>query len=332
MTQPRVVARFQTRRDEGVCRCELCPRHCVIKEGGVGVCGHRRNEGGELIAPRYGLIAAAAIDPIEKKPLHHFHPGASIFSIGANGCNLTCKFCQNWHLSEGRSPDEYAPPEWVATRAGERGSLGVAFTYNEPTIWFEYILDCAKLLRARGLYVVLVTNGYLEPEPWDELCGWVDAMNVDVKGDDAFYRRLAGGRLAPVRRNVETAWRAGVAVETTNLLVTGENDRPEQIRELVDWQAGISSDLPLHLSRYFPNREWDAPATPAAQLQQAGEIARAKLHYVYVGNIDIPGAADTHCPQCGATVVRRRGYAVDRAGLTADARCAACGAKLPLRT
>jgi pyruvate formate lyase activating enzyme len=330
MQPPRLIARFQTARAGGVCRCELCPRHCVIQDGEAGFCGHRANDGGELIAARYGLIAAAALDPIEKKPLHHFHPGASIFSIGANGCNLSCKYCQNWHLSEGRAAEEYAPPETIVARAGERGSLGLAFTYNEPTVWFEYILACAPLLRARGLKTVLVTNGYLEPGPWDELCRCVDAMNVDVKGDDAFYRRLTGGRLAPVRRNVEAAWRAGVRVETTNLLVTDANDSEAQLAELVEWQAGVSPDLPLHLSRYYPNREWDAPPTPAARLERAAEIARAKLRYVYVGNINIPGAADTQCPACGAAAVRRRGYAVDRAGLTADGRCAICGAALPL--
>jgi pyruvate formate lyase activating enzyme len=330
MNAPRVIARFQAEPAKGAIRCELCPRHCVIREGGAGFCGHRANDGGQLIAARYGRVAAAAVDPIEKKPLYHFHPGSTIFSIGANGCNLACKFCQNWHLSTGKARDEYVPPEEIAARATGRGSIGVAFTYNEPTVWFEYIRDCAALLRPRGLKVVLVTNGYLEAEPWDELCRAVDAANIDVKGDDRFYRALTGGKLAPIRRNVEAAHRAGVHVECTNLLVTDGNDRPEQVQETVDWLAGVSPEIPFHLSRYFPNYEWEAPPTPEARLEEAVRLARAKLRYVYAGNISIVGASDTRCANCGAIVVRRRGYAVSADGLGAGGVCRTCGAKLPV--
>jgi pyruvate formate lyase activating enzyme len=332
MPAPRVVSRFQTKRENGSCRCEVCPRHCVIAPGKTGFCGHYGQDGGELIAIRYGRIAAAALDPIEKKPLYHFHPGAAILSVGANGCNLSCKFCQNWHLSAGLSRDDYLAPERLAAQAGEGGSIGVAFTYNEPTIWFPYIVDAAVLLRAKSLAVVLVTNGYLEAEPWDELCGHVQAMNIDVKGDEAFYPRMTGGRLAPVRRNVEAAHAAGVHVEVTNLLVTDENDQPDQVRDLVDWLAGVSPDIPLHFSRYFPNREWNAPPTPASRLKEAVELARQKLRYVYAGNISLPNASDTACHACGALVVRRSGYSIDRHGLRDGSRCTTCGTKLPIVT
>ena len=330
MPPDKITARFQTRLAEQAIRCELCPRHCVIRPGSRGFCGHRANEDGALIAAEYGRVAALGIDPIEKKPLYHFHPGAVILSAGANGCNLACKFCQNWHLSGGHARADFLAPASLAPRGAAGGSIGVAFTYNEPTIWFEYILDNARLLREQGLAVVLVTNGYLEPEPWDELCQWVDAMNVDVKGDDEFYRGLTGGRLAPVRRNVEAAHRAGVHIEVTNLLVTGANDRPEQIGEMVEWLADLSTDIPLHLSRYFPQHEWTAPATPTDTMLAAWELARSRLPFVYVGNISFFGSVDTVCPASDRPVIKRLGYRVDRLALTRANTCSHCGAHLPI--
>ncbi|MDP8222282.1 MAG: AmmeMemoRadiSam system radical SAM enzyme [Candidatus Lernaella stagnicola] len=331
MTAAAVTARFQTKLEGQQCRCELCPRHCVIDLDGEGFCGHRANRDGNLIAVRYGQVAALAIDPIEKKPLYHFHPGSPILSVGANGCNLACRFCQNWHLSTGRVNTRYLSPEALAAEAGGTDSIGVAFTYNEPTVWFEYIIDNARLLHDAGRVVVLVTNGYLESEPWDELCGHVDAMNIDVKGDDAFYRSLTGGRLAPVRRNVEAAWRAGVHVEVTNLLVTDANDDPRQVRELVSWLASVSPLIPLHLSRYFPNHRHEAPPTPIARLEAAVEIAREQLQFVYAGNAHVAGGADTHCPKCGAQLVKRSGYRTRSVGLDDQGRCAACGGEASFR-
>ena len=325
---PLVEARYQEALADDVCRCALCPRHCVIKPGQFGFCLHRRNEQGRLIAAQYGRVAALAVDPIEKKPLYHFHPGAAIASVGAIGCNLSCKFCQNWHLSTGKAPTQYVSPPDLAAQAGADGSIGMAFTYNEPMIWFEYLLDTAALLRPRGYAVVLVTNGYLESEPFAELVKWVDAMNIDVKGNEEFYRRLTGGRLEPVRRNVETAVRAGVHVEVTNLLVTDANESREQVTELVDWLAAVSPRVPLHFSRYFPNHRYDAPSTPVRVIEEAADIARRKLEFVYVGNVQLPGASDTRCPQCGATAIKRHGYRIDITGLTNTGTCSSCGRNL----
>lgn len=324
------IARYQTPCAEDRCRCELCPRHCVIEPGAFGFCGHRKNVDGTLVAAQFGRVAALGVDPIEKKPLYHFFPGQPIASVGANGCNLACRFCQNRHLSEGRASTEYVSPVELAVRARQRGSIGLAFTYNEPTIWFEYILETAALLRDAGLKVVLVTNGYLEDAPWRELCAVVDAANIDVKGDERFYVELARGHVEPVRRNVETALAAGVHVEVTNLLVTGENDDSAQVRELVDWLAGVSPLIPLHLSRYFPQPHFEAPPTPMARLEAAVKIAREKLRYVYAGNAQLAGASDTHCHVCDAVVVGRLGYHTDASGLTAQGACVACGAKLPI--
>jgi pyruvate formate lyase activating enzyme len=330
MKEIKVEARYSQQRDDGTCLCVLCPRRCAIARGGQGFCGHRRNEDGTLIAGGYGQVAALAVDPIEKKPLYHFYPGSKIASVGANGCNLACKFCQNWHLAEGRARSEWMAPAELAAQARAEGSVGLAFTYNEPTIWFEYILDTVELLKPRGLKAVLVTNGYLEAEPWDELCGVIDAANIDVKGDDDFYRTMTGGRLAPVRRNVEVAVRAGVHVEVTNLLVTGVNDGAEQVRELVDWLAGVSPLTPLHLSRYFPQHKYDAPATPMERLTEALQIARAKLHYVYVGNVAIEGGGATRCHHCGHEAIARRGYLTRVTGLGPGGVCGACGGDLPI--
>ncbi len=326
--EPVVAARFQTALPERACRCDLCPRHCVIKPGHHGFCRHRENRDGQLYAAQYGRAAAVALDPIEKKPLYHFHPGTAILSVGSVGCNLACRFCQNWHLSTGVADTQYLAPDRLVAQARTGGSIGVAFTYNEPLIWFEYIFDAAALLKKQGLAVVLVSNGYLEPEPFAEICRWVDAMNIDVKGDDEFYRQLTGGSLAPVRHNVETAHKAGVHVEVTNLLVTDANDADAQVGELVDWLAGISRRIPLHLSRYFPNHKYQAPPTPLGELEQAAMIARAKLDYVFIGNAQIPGSSDTCCPACGDTVIKRRGYHTDIVGLAEGGRCAACGAAL----
>ncbi len=328
--EPEVTARFQRALADQVCRCELCPRHCVIKPGQFGFCLHRRNENGRLLAAQYGRVAALAVDPIEKKPLFHFHPGTSIASVGAIGCNLACKFCQNWHLSTGEASTKYVSPQELAAQAGMGGSIGLAFTYNEPMIWFEYILDTAAMLRPKGHAVVLVTNGYLEAEPFAELTQWVDAMNVDLKGDEEFYRRVAGGKMAPVRRNIETAVRAGVHVEVTNLLVTGANESPAAVAEVVDWLASVSPKIPLHFSRYFPNHRFDAPPTPVRALEEAATIAKKKLEFVYVGNVQLPGASDTRCPQCGATAIKRLGYSVEVVGLTDAGTCASCGRDLAM--
>jgi len=325
ISESQVQARYQTQLEDNVCRCELCPRHCLIKPGQYGFCLHRYNHNGTLMTAQFGRVAALAMDPVEKKPLYHFHPGSEILSVGAIGCNLSCKFCQNWQLSTGRASTRPVSPEQLAIAAGEGRSIGLAFTYNEPMIWFEYILETAKYLKQHDLAVVLVTNGYLEAEPFDELTEVVDAMNIDVKGDEQFYRDLTGGHLAPVQRNVEAAVRAGVHVEVTNLLVTNANDDESQVQELVDWLADVSSKIPLHLSRYFPQHRFHHDATPMAHMERAVSIAREKMTYVFAGNVHLTGSNDTVCGQCGATLVSRRGYAINRSGLKANGECRACG-------
>jgi pyruvate formate lyase activating enzyme len=315
-------------------RCALCPHRCLIAPGKTGLCRVRANRAGTLIPLTYGVVTAANIDPIEKKPLYHFHPGASILSLGSWGCNLSCDFCQNWHISGGEVPGQRLSPQEaadLAARGQRNGNLGIAYTYNEPLIWFEYVMDTSRLVRERGLKNVLVTNGEIEEAPLQELLPLVDALNVDIKAmADDFYRRLCHGPSEAPRRTVEMAFGRS-HVEVTNLLIPGENDSAEQIQALVDWLAGVSERIPVHFSRYHPAHKMTKPPTPMESLKRAYDIARRKLNYVYVGNAYLPEANDTHCPSCGAVVVSRDGFSVSSVHLR-DGRCAQCGSEVDLVT
>lgn len=308
-------------------RCGLCPHRCRIAEGKAGICGVRENRGGTLFATTYGKVAAVAVDPVEKKPLFHFHPGANILSIGSVGCNFRCEFCQNYHMVLRRVPVEPVRIEDLLRTARRERSVGIAYTYNEPFIQFEFVLECARAFREARMKNVLVTNGYVCPEPLAELLPFVDAMNIDLKSmDPVFYRKICGGDLDPVLATIRTAARA-THVELTTLLYTGHNDSDEQIRSVVEFVEGTDREIPLHISRYFPQHRATAPPTPPDRLDAAWRIARERLPYVYVGNLRLPGAEDTVCPGCHATVLRREGYRVDMRGLSGN-RCAACGAPL----
>jgi pyruvate formate lyase activating enzyme len=323
--EPKVAAHWHP--EAGAVRCGLCPHRCLIADGKRGICRVRENRGGTLFALTYGRVAAVQLDPIEKKPLFHFHPGTQILSVGSVGCNFRCGFCQNWHLVVGEaSLSPVGIPELVRN-AGESGAVGIAYTYNEPLIGFEFVWDCAREFRKAGMANVLVTNGYVSPEPLAELLPMMDAMNIDLKSmDSEFYRKSCGGDLAPVLDTIRAASQR-VHVEITTLLVTGENDSDEAIRKVVDFVAGTDPEIPLHFSRYFPQHRFTAPPTPPARLEAAYRIGREKLAYVYVGNYHLAGSEDTRCPRCGATAVRRLGYRASVVGLTGD-RCASCAATL----
>ena len=287
----------------------------------------RENRGGTLFAASYGYTVTTNLDPIEKKPLYHFMPGSTILSIGPNGCTLACDNCQNWHISQELARTEYVSPEELVSLASRGGSIGVAFTYTEPLLWFEYLKDALPLLRAAGLKSVLVTNGFLNEEPAREIAPLVDAFNVDLKGiRDEFYKEHCGGSVEPVKRFIEIA--SSVShVEVTNLVIPGLNDATEDFEDLVDWLAGVSVDIPLHFSRFFPQyRMNDRPPTPKETLERAFAIAREKLRYVYVGNIMIDGTEDTRCATCGVVVVRRAGYGAEVLG--PEGKCPKCGTQV----
>ncbi len=313
-------------------RCELCPLGCRLAPGREGPCGTRRNEAGRMVTTNYGRLVAAALDPIEKKPLYHFRPGRPILSIAAQGCNLRCRFCQNWTLSQERGgPARDVTPAAIVEMARAEGSVGVAYTYSEPLVWFEFLRDTARLARAAGLANVIVSNGFLNCEPLLELLPLIDAANIDLKAmDDAFYRRVCRARLEPVLATIRLCRELGVHLEVTNLVIPGHNDADGQIARLVDFVADVGRDVPLHLSAYHPDYRLDAPPTPPETLRRAAAIARRRLDYVYVGNVRLRGAADTACPHCGELCVVREGYAVRNLLRDGD-RCPGCGRRLPVR-
>lgn len=330
MSTTAAEARYWEKRD-GAVVCRLCTWHCNIKPGATGICRVRRNDDGILKALTYGRVTAVNLDPIEKKPIFHFYPGRPILSIGSWGCNLRCSFCQNWEISQQEAPTRELMPADAAELAAQlvsQGNLGIAYTYNEPFIWFEYVYDTGKLIHERGLKNVLVTNGIVEVEPLEELLPLIDAMNVDIKSmDDDFYRRMSGGSGMAARRTVELAW-GRAHVEITNLIIPGENDSDEDFRRLAEWASSISRKLPVHVSRYFPAYRCRIPPTPLETLERARRILSEKLDFVYVGNVVSGEGENTRCPACGALAVRRRGYHAEVVALAEGGGCASCGEEL----
>ena len=266
--------------------CHLCPYECQIPPGGKGACGVRQNVDGILYSLVYGKTTSLALDPIEKKPLYRYHPGERILSLGTRGCNLHCDFCQNWHISqEVDGPMEEITSGEVVERAKEMGSFGIAYTYNEPFIWYEFVLDTAKLARSKGLENVLVTNGFVNIEPLKGMLPYINAMNIDLKSfDEEFYTKICKGRLKPVLDVIKMSAQ-GCHVELTNLIIPTLNDSDSTVKKMVDWiYDNLGSGVPLHLSRYFPCYKMSLPATPIETLRRAERIAKEKLEYVYIGN------------------------------------------------
>ena len=314
---------------ESLTNCFLCPNFCRIVDGKRGICRGRGREAGRMVLHNYGIVVAGHLDPIEKKPLYHFFPGKPILSIGTFGCNLSCRFCQNCDISQAIVPGNYVSPDSLAMQAcGISENIGVAFTYNEPGIWFEYVMDAAAQLRKADKKVVLVTNGYLENPPWKELCSVSHAMNIDLKaftGD--FYKKICGGKIEPVMENIKTAFDAGVHIEITNLVIPDLNTDVGTFERMIEWIAGISTMIPFHLSRYFPNFHENHPPTDPSILEDFFQIARKRLKYVYLGNMATRDGNDTRCPECGEVWVQRQGYST--IVNVRSAKCS-CGADVAL--
>ncbi|WP_022849915.1 AmmeMemoRadiSam system radical SAM enzyme [Limisalsivibrio acetivorans] len=301
-----IEARWYEKRADGKVECGLCPHRCVISPGNGGICRIRKNIDGQFMQTAYAEVAGAGVDPIEKKPLYHFHPGSQILSVGTNGCNLTCPFCQNWNISTSETERNETSADYLVKTAKRENSIGAAYTYNEPLVWYEFVYDCSVRFREAGLKNIIVSNGFINEEPMRELAPLIDAANIDLKGyTEDFYKGISG-RLEDVKRTIRILHSCGVHLELTNLVIPGLNDDMATFTQMIDFIAGIDKRIPLHLSRYFPNHKSKEPATPTETLQTMKDKALKKLHYVYLGNV--PGNQDTFCPSCSRILVNRSGY------------------------
>ena len=315
-------------------QCELCPKGCVIAPGQSGECRIRVNRDGVLRAVTYGHPCSVHVDPVEKKPLFHFLPGTGILSLATVGCNLHCKNCQNWEISQ-ENPENAAayrlPPEEIPALARRERCPSVAYTYTEPLVYYEYTLEGCIACRREGIRSALVTAGYINREPMERLCRVVDAANIDLKGfTEEFYRDVCGATLQPVLDTLVLAKSMGVLVEVTNLVIPTLNDSEGQIRPLCRWIArNLGRETPLHFSRFHPQyRMRNLPPTPAAALDRAREVALSEgLQFVYIGNILRPDGEDTFCPGCRKPLVERRGFQILQNRIR-EGRCPDCGAKI----
>ncbi len=331
--------RWWHRLDDGRIQCDLCPRDCRLQEGQRGACFVRQREGDAIVLTTYGRSSGFCIDPIEKKPLNHFHPGSSVFSFGTAGCNLACKFCQNWDISKSREMDtlmDAASPDAIAEAAASTGCRSVAFTYNDPVIFAEYAMDAADACHARGIETVAVTAGYIGADARREFYAKMDAANVDLKGfTDEFYVKLCGAHLQPVLDTlVYLRHETGVWLEITTLLIPGKNDSDAELEAMCAWIAReLGGDVPLHFTAFHPDYKMtDLRATPAATLTRARDIAlRAGLRYVYTGNVHDRTGGTTSCPGCGEAVIVRDWHEILRYDLTPEGRCSHCDTQLPGR-
>jgi pyruvate formate lyase activating enzyme len=333
-------AMWYTRLNTGAVQCGLCPRRCRVVRGKRGYCGVRENREGEYFSLVYGNPAAIHLDPIEKKPFFHVLPASGSFSLATAGCNLHCKFCQNWEISQAQPEEIYSydvSPDMVVRKAREMGALSVAYTYTEPTVFYEFMHDTARLVTEAGLLNVMHSNGFINPEPLQDLCSLLDAANIDLKGfSESFYRELCEGQRAPVLESLKILKRNRIHLEITNLLIPTRNDDMEMIRRMSRWiKTELGADTPLHLTRFYPLYKLKSlPPTPVSTLEQARSTAVDEglefvyLEFVYIGNVPGHPGANTFCPRCDQMIVRRAGFMVVENKVT-NGTCPYCGTPIP---
>jgi len=332
-------ALYYVKREDGSVRCELCPHYCLLRENELGTCGVRQNKKGTLIALTYNKIVSIALDPIEKKPLYNFLPGTEILSFGSVGCNLSCVFCQNWQTSQSTALDfsfKDVTPEEAVELAIKRGVPSIAFTYNEPLIQYEWVLDSARIALEKKIKGVLVTNGLLNEEPLEELLPYISAANVDVKAfNDEFYEDHAGLRKRQVVLNtIKKMVDKEIHVELTMLLIPGENDDPAEIEAFADWVSGISDEIPLHFSKFHPDYKMlNKEATPVNTVLMAVEKSKERgIKHVYAGNIATKGKhGNTYCSECNNLLIEREIYFTKVRGIDEEGKCKSCNAKTSVR-
>lgn len=316
-------------------QCNLCPHNCIINNGKRGSCKVRKNIDGKLYSENYEQLCSVSFDPIEKKPLYHFHPGKQILSVGSIGCNLHCKFCQNFKISQSTIDDydylNVSSAKEVIQQARLRNeNIGIAFTYNEPIVWYEYMLEIAELAKRENLKTVMVTNGYINPEPLAKLIPLMDAFSVDLKAfSQEFYTDISFGGLQPVLDSIKQIHEHGKHLEITNLVITDSNDDAKEFEDMVNWIAKeIGTNTVLHISRYHPMYKMDKPATAVEKLNEFYKIAKEKLDHVYLGNVSTENGQNTYCSKCGELVIGRMGYSINIEGLNKDGKCKKCSATL----
>jgi pyruvate formate lyase activating enzyme len=337
MSSTTVETKYWHRLEDGRVQCDVCPRACKLREGQRGLCFVRACEDGAVVLTTYGRSSGFCVDPIEKKPLNHFLPGSSVLSFGTAGCNLSCRFCQNWDISKSREVDtlaDAAAPEQIAEAAEALGCRSVAFTYNDPVIFLEYAIDVADACRERGIKAVAVTAGYICEEPRREFYAHMDAANVDLKAfTEDFYSHVCAGHLQPVLDTLEYLKReTEVWFEITNLLIPGKNDSAEEVDAMTRWIVQrLGPDVPIHFTAFHPDYKMlDTPPTPPETLTRAREIALANgIRHAYTGNVFDADGGSTYCPGCGERVIERDWYTLGEYRLTDDGRCVTCGARLP---
>lgn len=328
-------ALFYTKLENQTVTCELCPWFCVLKSGQTGNCKVRSNDNGKLITHVFNIIAAFGIDPIEKKPLYHFYPGKNILSIGEVGCNLHCSFCQNHRISQCFATEftgfhEITSEQLVAKALNIPLNIGIAYTYNEPFTFYEFMFETAKLAQKNGLKNVVVSNGYINPEPLEKILPYINAFNIDLKAfSDEFYRKQTKGKLDPVLKTLKTVAKSKAHLEITNLVIPGLNDDETEFENMVKWIADeLGSDVPLHLSRYFPQYEMNLPATSISKLEKLYELAKNHLQFVYPGNVNDKKRSSTYCPKCSKLIIARNHYLTTTDGINSDKSCNFCGTQI----
>jgi pyruvate formate lyase activating enzyme len=331
-------ALFYTELEDKSIECYLCPHNCKIKDQKRGVCGVRKNIGGKLYSENYGEITGLGFDPIEKKPLYHYHPGRNILSVGSIGCNLKCFFCQNWEISQATIDDisrqhTYEVEDIVNLALQRKDNLGIAYTYNEPVIYYEFMVDVAREIKKNGLQNVIVTNGFINREPLQELMDYIDAFSIDLKGfTNEFYRKHTKSSFDPIKESLVQIRKNDKFLEVINLVIPTLNDDPGEFEDMMKWMKdNLGENTPLHISRYFPSYKSTIEPTSPSKLKEFYNLASQYLNYVYVGNIMLNEGSNTYCHSCGTLLVKREGYYTQTPGLDEEGKCANCGNKVFIR-
>jgi pyruvate formate lyase activating enzyme len=319
-----------TKKSGDKLECLLCPHSCKLAIGKTGICGVRKNTGESIELTTYGVISGYSLDPVEKKPLYHYFPGHNILSMGSYGCNMRCDYCQNYHISQNIPENRISEKQIdkiINDSLNAENNIGVAFTYNEPVIWYEFIRDVAEKVINAGMHTVMVSNGFVNPGPLEEIIGFIDAFNIDLKAfNNSFYRKLTGSELEPVKNTLRQIARSGKHLEVTTLVIPGENDSEKEMEIQTKWMANeLGKEVPFHLSRYFPTYKRDNPPTTEGSLKKLFEIASENLDYVYLGNSHSISGQNTACSECGTTVTIRSGYETKTVNLDDQGKCAGCG-------